>query len=187
MKNYIIDINNELNSIEIILNQYNLLEPGLLFSKLYRDPIALLPKELKKNINASEVSNIPYHPYLSAYMIKDIIESTIIDHASSIIDFEYNTINGVRNPIYDNVYRDDNNRMYIEDIIFKYVPNIIKKDYELILAIWYNDIYGKIIPIVEKYHDYIWHIDIIRPYFILNKGMNIYEYRFKELKGYHDV
>jgi len=172
---HILDIDTELKYIDKILEKYLPLPEGLIFLKGVRDPISSR-NTIKKYIKKGLISDKPYHPYLSAYLMKDIAELILIDTVEyDVKELFYKTLVNNTDHIYnirigetitDLIYDMTNNEATVEDVkLIEGYVNVVQKKLETIIG---NDI------------NHVYEVDIHSGYFVIRKLINICEYRYKQ-------
>lgn len=127
-------------------------------------------------------SNIA-NPYLSLEYIKDTLLTLIYENKMDIEEFRVNKLFDTKS-IYKGKSYIHNSNIYLEEIIYEYIPGISVRDasmlYNIVVKI-YNTIEKFNIPSVN-----IIDIDIETHQFLVIDRGSIYEYRYKEYLMFRD-
>jgi translation elongation factor EF-Ts len=175
VKVIVVSIDEELSVIERILSNYIVLPEDAIFLKGLRDPISsrseLTNYEAMNKNNL--IANKPWHPYLSAYIVRDHIYKCL----KTLTRYEelYNsnpTMKSGGTPIYNEVPPGiDVVKLYIEDIS----DDDLKQINKILDSIKKN--------MMDKFinEDHVYDICISSQHFVLKNKGHIKAYRFQEL------
>jgi len=170
----ILDIEELLTIMEKTVDKYITMPDGACFIKGYRNPLENR-YNLDKYEKMKQVRNKPWHPYISAYIVRDCFYFHLYTNNSYAELLDYNPVTGNKSRVYD-----VNTNYDIGDIILKYVENISKED--LVLLMGYVNKALDIFNSKVKYMlDNVFTIDISSQHFVIHNLEHIKAYRFQEV------
>lgn len=181
IKDFIIDIDNKLYFIEEEIKKYVTLPEGTLFIKGNRAPLDERSK-IDQYAKAGIISNEPWHPYISAYILRDSLYSRLLANNA----FGELTSN---NPAIDD---EESRPVYpiassldIEEIVAEYLPAVTTDSAEFIITEM-NKVLDYVETILKDFNS-IYVIDVDTGFVKIKNLGHIESYRFREAMDYINI